>query len=134
MVNNMYNLNRQNIRHNNLKTKLYIAKYLGYSEDENGDEILLYDSPKEYYFNVMPLKNASEIQEFGKLATSMKVAVITEKDKYMNEFTEMDVVYLDGMTPKGELTKGYNANYKIHAVRPQNAIIKLYLVKLLKNK
>lgn len=129
----MYNINRQNIRHNNLKSTLYVAKNLGTTEDEYGDEEVLYDKPKKYHFNVMPVKTASEIQAFGELATSMKVAVITEKDRYINEFHEFDAAYLDGATPEDEIQNGYDANYRVYAVQPQNAIIKVYFLKLVKN-
>lgn len=129
----MYNINRQCIRRNNLKSKLYISEKLGVTEDEYGNEIVNYDKPKKYFFNIMPANTASEVKAFGELATSMKVAVITEKDKYMNEFKEFDLAYLDGITPDGEPENGFNANYRIYAVQPQNAIIKIYFLKLVKN-
>ena len=62
----------------------------------------------------------------------MKVAVITERYKYDNKFEEFDVAYLDGVNPNGEVIKGDNANYRVYAVQPQNMIIKLYFIKLVK--
>lgn len=129
----MYNINRQSIRRNNLKSKLYIAKKLESIEDEFGNEITNYDKPIKYFFNVQPASTASEIQAFGELAKSMKVAVITEKDKYLNKFKEFDLAYLDGITPDNESINGINANYRVYAVQPQNAIIKVYFIKLVKN-
>lgn len=129
----MYNINRYFIRKNNLKSKLYISKKLDSTEDECGNEIDNYDEPIKYYFNVKPVTTSSEIQAFGELANSMKVAVITEKDKYLNKFKEFDLAYLDGITPDKEPKPGFNANYRIYAVQPQNAIIKVYFIKLVKN-
>ena len=129
----MYNTNRQCIRRNNLKSMLYVAKKIGTTEDEYGNQKVEYDEPIKYYFNIMPANTSSDIQAFGERAASMKVAVITEKDKFLNEFNEFDVAYLDGITPEDEPENGYNANYRIYAVQPQNAIIKVYFLKLVKN-
>ena len=46
------------------------AKFKLEGTSDYGNEIVNYDEPKKYYFNVMPLKTASEIQAFGELATS----------------------------------------------------------------
>lgn len=129
----MYNVNRQNIRINNLKSKLYIAKKLESTEDDYGNEINNYDKPIKYYFNVQPASSSSEVQAFGELARSMKVAVITEKAKYINKFKEFDLAYLDGVTPENEIKNGLNANYRIYSVQVQNAIIKVYFIKIVKN-
>lgn len=128
----MYNLNRQNIRNNNLKKRLYIAKVKDITQDDNGNEKVVYFRPEKYYFNVMPLKEQSDIQAFGERAISTRVAVIREKDKYLNEFKDLDVAYLEGATPNGELEYGDNANYYVYAVSPQNSILKVYFSKLVK--
>lgn len=123
-----YNPNSQKIH--DVKSKIYIAKYLRTAQDENFYQKKVYDNPEMFYFNVQPLKNESEIREFGQLSTAMKVAVITEKGKYLDKFNEFDVAYLDGVEPNGELENGDNANYRIYAVRNQNTIIRIYFLKL----
>lgn len=129
----MYNISRQNIRKYNLTEPLYIAKKIGTKEDEYGNEVVIYDEPKKYFFNIMPVSTSSDVRTFGERAIAMKVAVIREKDAYINEFKEFDVAYLDGETPEGEYENGFNANYRIYAVQPQNAILKIYFSKLIKN-
>lgn len=126
-----YNPNRQDVL--KIKSKLYIAKYLSTDQDENLNQKQVYDTPKKYYFNVMPVNQDSEIKEFGELVTSMKVAVITEKLKYYNKFTEFDKAYLDGATPNNELENGDNANYRVYAIRKQNSIIRVYFLKIVNN-
>lgn len=123
-----YNPNRQNIL--KLKSKVYIAKYLETVQDKYFDQKRVYAKPQKYFFNIQPLTAESEISEFGELVNSMKVAVITEKQKYFDKFNEFDVAYLDGATPDGEAENGDKANYRIYAIRKQNTIIRIYFVKL----
>lgn len=122
-----YNPLKQN--HLQLKSKLYIAKYIETIQDENFNQKQVYEKPVKYYFNVQPVRQESEIREFGELVNSMKVAVITEKVKYLNKFHEFDVAYLDGEEPTDELEYGDKANYRIYAVRNQNTIIRIYFIK-----
>lgn len=122
-----YNPNRQN--HLQLKSKVYIAKYLETVQDENFNQKQVYDKPVKYFFNIQPIRQESEIREFGELVNSMKVAVITEKVKYLNKFHEFDAAYLDGEEPIDELEYGDKANYRIYAVRNQNTIIRIYFIK-----
>lgn len=130
---NMYNVTKRSI-FKNLKTKCYIASKLESTEDENGNEITQYDTPKKYVFNIQPLVNTSiegsDIQAFGELAQRMKVAVITERDKYKNTFKEFDLAYLDGATPEGEVYNGQNANYRVHLVSVQNVVIRVFFTKI----
>lgn len=129
----MYNINRQNIRHAQMKSKVYIASKLPYeTTDEYGNEVVEYDKPKEYFFNIQPINSNSDVQSFGERAKNTKVAVITQKDYYLGKFKEFDLAYLDGVTPDGEIKNGYNANYKIYAIQPQNAILKVYFEKIIK--
>lgn len=122
-----YNPNRQN--HLNLKSKLYIAKYKETIQDEYLNQKQVFYEPIKYYFNVQPLTQESEIREFGELVNSMKVAVITEKQKYLGVFNEFDLAYLDDAEPLDEIDYGDKANYRIYAVRPQNTIIRIYFLK-----
>ena len=129
----MYNINGQKI-FKNIKTKCYIASKLESTKDEEGNEITQYDTPKEYVFNIQPLVNSSidgaEIQAFGELAQKMKVAVITQRDKYKDTFKEFDLAYLDGATPDNEIYNGQNANYRVHLVSIQNTVIRIFFTKL----
>lgn len=126
-----YNPNRQKVH--DVKTKLYVAKYLDTIQDENFNQKKIYDIPKPYMFNVQNVTLESEISEFGELVNSMKVAVVTEKQRYLNTFDEFDLAYLDGATPKDEVENGDNANYRIYAIRKQNTIIRIYFLKLVIN-
>lgn len=125
----MYNINRQNVF--NYKSTLYIAKKLETTQDENLNQVENYDTPKKYRFNVQAVNEDSEIREFGELANRMKVALITEKSKYIGKFYDFDKAYLE-TTPEGEIKNGANADYRIYSVRNQNTCIKIYLLKLVK--
>lgn len=107
--------------------KIYIAKKIG--ETDDGYETPIYDKPKEYYMNVQPISSEVDIAEFGGTAKQMQKAVI-ELNKYLGKFTEYDIAYLDGATPKGEEINGQNANYKIYPPRNQNKCIVLYFERM----
>lgn len=126
-----YNPNKQSEKR--MKSTLYIASYLRTTQDENLNQIKEYDNPIKYYFNVQPVNQESEIREFGEMSSSMKVATITEKLKYLDKFKDFDAAYLDGITPDNERQNGDNANYRIYSVRNQNTIIKIYFIKVVKN-
>ena len=131
----MFNINGQKI-FKNLKTKCYIASKLESIEDEEGNEITQYDTPQKYVFNIQPLVSSSiegsEILAFGENAQRMKVAVITERDKYYGKFKEFDLAYLDGVTPENEAYNGQNANYRVHLVSEQNTVIRIFFTKIIK--
>lgn len=115
----------------NYKSICYIAKKVESTYDDYGNEITTYDKPKKYLFNIQPVSGSSEAQAFGELAQSMKVAVIP-KNVYQNMFNEFDVAYLDDISPVGESFYGDNANYRIYSVQPQNAVIRVYFLKIVK--
>jgi len=129
--NGFYDLKRQNCQQ--FKSKIYISKYLGTVQDESLNQIKQYDKPVKYFFNVRDLSGDSEIREFGELSDSMKVAVVTNKYKYMDKFKAFDLAYLDGIEPENEIDYGDNANYRIYDIRNQNTIIKIFFIKLVKN-
>lgn len=137
MVMKMYNLNRYNIRHHQMKSEVYIASKQPYTtEDDYGNEIVTYDNPKKFYFNVQPVSvNSanSDVQSFGERTIDIRVAIITQKEYIQSQIKEFDLAYLEGVTPKGEIKNGFNANYRVYAVQPQNAIVKVYFEKLVKN-
>lgn len=118
-----------------MKSEVYIAsRKEECAEDEYGNEIPEYGVPKKFYFNVQPVKSNSERLEFGERAIDTRVAIITQKDYYLSKIKEFDLAYLEGATPKREVKNGYNANYRVYAIQPQNAIIKVYFEKIVKNK
>ena len=48
-----YNPNNQ--KHLNFNSKVYIAKYVDTIQDENLNQIQVYDKPEKYFFNVQPV-------------------------------------------------------------------------------
>lgn len=116
----------------NYKSVIYIAKKLDSTQDEDLNEIEHYATPKKYIWNVQPISADSEVREFGQLANAMRVAVIPKR-LYNGVFKEFDKVYIDNKPNSSELDNGDNADYRIYSIRPQNAIIRIYFLKLVKN-
>lgn len=143
----MYNLNSQPIH--KVKSKVYIASWVGNTIDEYGNLINLYSKPEKYMFNVQTLNEQVEMEVFGRKVISSKAISITNKKKYLGKFKEYDLVYVDKEPskpdpvptltpplqpqplPEGvELEYGDDADYYISGVRNQNTSIRLYLTKL----
>lgn len=110
------------------KKELWIASKIDVGYDEEGNEISIYDEPKPYIFNYQPVTSDSEIAEFGEKVKFMKRLVIPIS--YKDVFKSFDVAYLDGNTPTNETKNGENANYRLLPPRDGNAIITIYLEKL----
>lgn len=108
--------------------KIYIASKLGISIDEFGNEVVKYDIPKEYSFNVQPISAEVDLAEFGEKASMIQKAVIPIKFK--DYFKENDLAYLDGKSPEREENNGMNANYKLYPPRNQNKAIIIYFERL----
>lgn len=112
------------------KKELYIASFLQDEYDDEGNKIAIYDKPiyigKE---NIQPLSGQSDIVEYGTRVTKMQ-KVLLDYDKYLGNFKENDLAYLDGITPENEQVNGDNANYRIDSVRNQNKKIAIYFEKL----
>lgn len=107
---------------------IYIASKKSLDYDDYGNQIILYDEPKEYEFNVQPISSDVDLLEFGEKANMIQKAVI--KMKYKGLFKENDVAYLDDITPDGEENYGDNANYKLYPPRNQNKRIVIYFERL----
>lgn len=112
----------------NWNKEIYIAKKLRVELDDYGNEINIYDTPQKYVFNVQPLSGYNDITTYGEKVSKMYKAVIDSK--YLGQFSEGDVAYLEGKTPLSEPKNGYNANYIIDSVRFQNLTIAIYFNKL----
>lgn len=105
--------------------KIYIAKRLERTVDDNGHYIERYDKPVEYMMNVQPMNAGLEMEAYGTKAMQMQKAICRYAD-FKDMFTENDVAYLDGASPDGEEVHGMNANYRIEAVLNQNKCIAIY--------
>lgn len=110
------------------KKKIYISSKLGTELDDFGNEIVLYDEPKSYMFNVQPISAEVDLVEFGEKASMIQKAVIPIRFK--DFFKENDLAYLDGKTPDNEEKNGTNANYKLYPPRNQNKVIVIYFERL----
>lgn len=112
----------------NWKKTIYIASKIGTDEDDYGNEVIVYDEPLEYKFNVQPLSSDVDLREFGEKASMIQKAVIPIR--YKDYFKENDIAYLDGVTPENETSYGENANYKLKPPRNQNMAIVIYFERL----
>lgn len=108
--------------------KIYIASQMDELDDYGKN---IYDTPREYWFNVQPLSSKAEMEMFGQNASEIQRAVISRAD-YEGMFKEFDVAYLDGATPEGETYNGEKANYRLYPPRNQNVVTLLYFEKLVK--
>lgn len=112
----------------NWKKTIYIAKRMGAYEDDYANEIIIYDKPEKYQFNVQPLSSDVDLREFGEKASMIQKAVIPIR--YKNVFQENDVAYLDGISPDNEASYGTHANYKLKPPRNQNMAIVIYFERM----
>lgn len=110
---------------------IYIAKRKGTKEDSRGNLLPYYETPKKYYFNVQPANSDSELTAFGEVAFQ-RMKCICNRQKYENMFSDGDLAYLDGVTPKGEKINGEKANYRIKG-NPlnQNLVIVIYFERII---
>lgn len=119
----------------NVKSDCYIAKKIGQKTDDYGNKTPIYDTPNEepYSWNIQNVSQGSEAYSFGEKVLQMRVAMLVgnEKDKFINQFHEYDLAYLDGATPKDEMVNGANANYRIYAIKPQNVALLIYFEKII---
>lgn len=108
---------------------LYIASKIRTELDDEGNEIVIYDTPEPYKFNYRAVKSDAEIAEFGELASITQRMVIDVK--YDGLFKEFDVAYLYGATPDEEENNGDNANYVLLPPRVGNSVIIIYMQKII---
>lgn len=113
---------------NHWKKEIYIAKKKKLDYDKFGKQIVEYDEPKKYLFNVQSVNSQVDLMEFGEKSNMMQKAVISIK--YLNEFKENDLAYLDGINPNGEAIFGEKANYRLYPPRNQNKVIVIYFERI----
>ena len=107
---------------------IYIASKIGTDKDENGNEIVVYDTPTLYHFNVQPVSSQVDLVEFGEKASQMQRAVIDKR--YKDVFKENDLAYLEGASTDGDEVNGANSNYRLYPPRNQNKIVRIYFERL----
>lgn len=120
--------------HKNWNKDMYIAKKNGIKQDENYNEIIIYDEP--FYFgkvNYQPLTTKqleAYIETYGETENNVVSCLIDFKDRY--KLNNYDVAYLYDATPENEIKHGANANYIIKAFKPQNTKIMVLLEEIIK--
>lgn len=112
----------------NWKKTIYIASKVKTDIDDYANEIIVYNKPIKYNFNVQPISSEVDLKEFGEKSSMIQKAIIPIK--YINIFKENDVAYLDNASPDGEVSNGDNANYKLMPPRNQNMAIAIYFERL----
>ena len=130
----MYNVKNSNIFRNwNKRCYIALKKQEQVKYDDYGNEINSYYKPKEFYFNIQPVKGYFDILEYGEKVDKMYKAIIPF-EKYNGVFHEGDIAYLEGKKPENETsnTYGIGGNYFISSVRPQNTVIAIYFEKIQK--
>lgn len=102
---------------------VYVAKFLAQSQDSKLNPIKTYDTPVAYLLNVQPLSEDDRIEMFGANAKKMFRAMVLDIDVDINEF---DVAYLEGATPQGESSNGFNSNYIVRRVQRSNVAVTIF--------
>lgn len=112
------------------RKEIYIAKQKETNINDYGVDERTFYEPKMYMMNYQPASEKLDIALYGEKISKIYKAVIPY-NIYKNHFKEGDVAYI-GITPDNEPKNGYNANYKITRVMPQNRAILLYFEKISK--
>ena len=113
---------------------MYIATKKGVTYDDYNNEIIEYNEP--FYFgrvNYQPLTRKdleAYIKEYGETKNNKVSCLINYTDD--SKFKELDLAYLYGVTPKGEIQNGANANYIVRSYKPQNTKIMVIFEELIK--
>lgn len=118
----------------NWNKDLYIAPKEIIEYDEYNNEIVTYGEP--FYFgsvNYQPLTRKdleAYIQAYGKTKNSIVSCLIDYTDDGL--INTLDLAYLYGATPRGELENGANANYIVRSYKPQNTKIMVIFEEIVK--
>lgn len=120
----------------NWNKEMYIAtkKRDSITHDAYNNEIVEYNEP--FYFgrvNYQPLTRKdleAYIKEYGETKNNIVSCLINYTDD--GKFQELDLAYLYGVTPNGEIQNGANANYIVRSYKPQNTKIMVIFEELIK--
>lgn len=105
------------------RKQVYIAKRTSVTKDSYGNQKQVYDVPKLFTLNVQPLNEQTRVELFGTNAKSMYKAISLSTTLDINE---MDIVYLNGVSPQGEPVNGFNGNFIVRRVSKQNVATLYY--------
>lgn len=126
----MYNISQTNI-FKNWDKDCYIASILPPDEDENGNQLNVYDTPVKYKFNYQPVTDQREfasLEADGININGVQRALLDLN--YQGKIKVFDLAYLNDATPENEEYNGEKANYKVVKFIPQNVKILVYFEKL----
>lgn len=120
-----------------MPTGCYIAKRTAIYQDDYGNDIETFDTPKKYSrFLLMPTSaRGVDYQIYGELVNTMFTLYIPFK-AYKGQFHQGDRAYLvdedlqDIDIALMDDEHCQNANYKIVACQPQNLVIKILFQKI----
>ena len=118
----------------NWNKNLYIANKKGVKIDDYNNEIVEYEEP--FYFgevNYQPLTGKSleaYIKTYGETENNIVCCFIDIDED--GRFEALDLAYLYGATPEGEIVNGENANYIVRTYRKQNTRIMVVFEEIVK--
>lgn len=110
--------------------KVYIAKKIGSTIDENFNETTLYDTPILYKMNIQPANASSDLEAFGETSFGLMRAIVPY-ESFKDKIKEFDVAYIYE-TPEGEKENGDKADYRVKSVSVQNLAMSIYFEKITK--
>lgn len=120
--------------------RLFIAKRIKVENDEFGNEISYYETPKEYNFSYMPTSGQVDYQIYGELISNMFTSILpmsflgkikTGDKAYLIDGEIQDIDNLVYNDLKDEFCT--HANYIVKLVQPQNIRIKIIFEKITSN-
>lgn len=119
----------------NWNKDLYIATKKEVTHDEYNNEIITYNQP--FYFgkvNYQPLTRRDLLDAYYRVYGETEKSVISLFLDYTEDgkFKTLDLAYLYGATPEGEVQNGENANYIVRAYKPQNTKIMVIFEEIVK--
>ena len=109
------------------KRKIYIAQYLGETEDVLGNSVASYDKPYKVSATIAPISTSYERDRFGDDLDNL-LQVVLPYDKWIGKIFVKDAVYLYSDSFSEE-PYGTSADYYIYGINPQNKIIRYFIKK-----
>ena len=120
--------------------RLFIAKRIKVENDEFGNEVSYYETPKEYRFSYMPTSGQVDYQIYGELISNMFTSILPMS--FLGKIKTGDKAYLiDGEIQDidnlvyNDLNDEFctHANYIVKLVQPQNIRLKVIFEKITSN-